>query len=56
MASLLQGVPGLADEVDIEISALSALAMDPMDERRMAFQLGDSSFLAVPSEGFADAL
>jgi len=54
MASMLQDVPGLADEVDIEVSALSALTIDPMDERRLAFQLGDSQ--AFLHGGFPHAL
>jgi hypothetical protein len=41
MAALLRDVPGLADEVDIESSALNAIVADPMDGRRLAFQLGE---------------
>ena len=38
--SLLQDVPGLLDQVEFEVSAVHALALDPRDDRRIAFQLG----------------
>ena len=38
--ALLQEIPGLLEQVDFEPSAVHALAFDPTDQRRLAFQLG----------------